>query len=73
MSAQALVRELTWFVYLLIFLYVAWEVVREPRRATIDTALFFGLIAFVIITIALRDIGVLAENALLEAIIGPVV
>ncbi len=49
MSAQDLVRDLTWIVYLLIFLYTGWEAFREPRRTTVDIALFFGLIAFVII------------------------
>ena len=73
MSAQVLVRDLTWIVYLLIFLYVGRESLREPRRTTIDIALFFGLIAFVIILSVLSEIGFFPDNTLLGAIIGTLV
>ncbi len=73
MSAQELVRDLTWLVYLLIFLYVARQALREPRRATIDSALFFALSALVIVDSFLAELGLLMQSVVLDAINGTLI
>jgi len=73
MSAQEFVRNLTWIVYVLIFLYVAQQAVREPRRATIDSALFFALSTLVIVNSLLAELELLPQSTLLGAINGTLV
>jgi signal transduction histidine kinase len=48
MTASQLLQALTQITYVVIFLVVAVEAARRPRRATIDTALLFGATTIVI-------------------------
>jgi signal transduction histidine kinase len=48
MSAQTLLRAVTQAVFLGVFILVAIDAVRRPRRATLDTALLFGALAIAI-------------------------
>lgn len=49
MTASTLLEILTQAPFILIFYVVAIQAARSPRRATIDTALFFGVISLVIV------------------------
>ncbi len=49
MSVENLIQILSDVLYVLIFLVVALQAVRRPRRATIDSALLFGATALIII------------------------
>ena len=43
MSAQTLLALLTQALYIVVFLLVTVTAVRRPRRASLDTALLFGV------------------------------
>ncbi|HZG69132.1 MAG TPA: hypothetical protein VEZ12_20535, partial [Herpetosiphonaceae bacterium] len=70
MSVEQLVRYLTWIVYFGVFLVVGARALREPRRATIDIALFFLLPALVVVTSTLLELHFFAQSKLLSAING---
>ncbi|CAA9226586.1 MAG: hypothetical protein AVDCRST_MAG77-995 [uncultured Chloroflexi bacterium] len=48
LTADALLQFLTQAVYFLVFLYVGVQALRRPRRANVDTAIFFGALALII-------------------------
>jgi signal transduction histidine kinase len=48
MSANALLSFLTQALFVLVFLVVVAKAVRQPRRATIDTALLFGVASLLV-------------------------
>src|SRR5687767_4707055 len=48
MSAETLLRAITQALFLGVFILVAIDAVRRPRRATLDTALLFGALAIAI-------------------------
>ena len=68
MNTADLVTYITWTVYCAIFLATAVHAVREPRRANINIALFFGLSAQVIIASVLQLLGYLSRGFLSQAI-----
>ena len=49
MSADEFLSLLTRAVFLIVFLTVAWNAIRRPRRAEIDILLFFGAIVAVLV------------------------
>lgn len=49
MSVHSLILVLTQALFVLVFLVVAVQAVRQPRRATIDTALLFGVAALLVV------------------------
>lgn len=49
MTALELVSFVTQAIYILIFAYVAWTLLRRPTRSRLDMTLFFGVIAAAII------------------------
>jgi signal transduction histidine kinase len=73
MSADVLIRNLTWLFYLFVFLYVTGEALRDSRRANIDIALFFGLTALVIMSSVLADLRMVPTTSLLGALNGTLV
>src|SRR5579871_4516801 len=48
MSAEQLIQILSDVLYVLIFLVVALQAILRPRRATIDSALLFGVTAAIV-------------------------
>ncbi len=68
MSVEQLVTYLTWIVYFGVFLVVGARALREPRRATIDSALFFLLPALIVVTSTLLDFHFFAQSTLLSTI-----
>ena len=48
MSANDLLSFLTQALFVLVFLVVATKAVRQPRRATVDTALLFGVASLLV-------------------------
>lgn len=70
MSADLLIRDLTWLFYFFVFVYVTWQALREPRRANVDIALFFGLTALVIVNSVLADLRLVPVTPLLGALNG---
>src|SRR5688572_24917089 len=48
LSADQFLNYLTQATFFAVFLLTAWAAVRVPRRARINTALFFGVLAFII-------------------------
>src|SRR5437763_9445954 len=48
MSANDLLGFLTQALFVLVFLVVATKAVRQPRRATVDTALLFGVASLLV-------------------------
>lgn len=70
MSAEQLVRYLTWIFYFGIFLVVGTRAVREPRRSNINIALFFLLPALVIVTSTLSELHFFERSTLLGSVNG---
>lgn len=70
MSADVLIRDLTWLFYFFVFVYVSWQALGEPRRANIDIVIFFGLTALVIVSSVLSELGMLLAGPLLSALNG---
>ncbi|HEV2122822.1 MAG TPA: ATP-binding protein [Chloroflexota bacterium] len=48
LSADQLLQFLTQALYFIVFLSVGYEVVRRPRRISLDIALFFGALAVIV-------------------------
>src|SRR5437764_4195229 len=48
MSASKLLQLLTQALFVVVFVVVALKAARQPRRATIDTALFFGVASLLV-------------------------
>ena len=48
MSASTLLQFLTQALFVVVFVVVAVKAVRQPRRATIDTALLFGVVSLLV-------------------------
>src|SRR5579871_307422 len=66
MSANDLLQLIADVLYVLIFLVVVWRAVRQPRRASIDTALFFGVFALIIVeSWAVAGLGLKVNGLLL--------
>ena len=49
MSASQFLQYFSWVIYLLIFVVTAIQAARRPTRASLDIALFFGVLALVIL------------------------
>ncbi|MGA7730674.1 MAG: ATP-binding protein [Chloroflexia bacterium] len=58
MTASDLIQYSTWAVYVLIFVSTAVKAVRRPLRANIDIALFFLIIALIILQTVLQGLGI---------------
>ena len=56
MSAETLLQGLTWVLYLLLAVVTIRIAILRPRRFLIDTALFFSVVALIIVTSALNDL-----------------
>ncbi len=70
MLANRAAQELTWLVYLVIFLSVTRDAVRQPRRSTINIALFFAVPFVVILISSVRQLGWLPASPITGAISG---
>jgi signal transduction histidine kinase len=73
MSAEQLVRYLTWIFYVGIFLVVAVRALREPHRSNINIALFFLLPALVILTSTLAELHFFGQSPLLPMFNGSLI
>ncbi len=73
MSAGNLVTYLTWAVYVVIFLAVAGEAIRQPRRANVNIALLFALPAAIIVLGTLNDLGAVKSTLLSSEISGALI
>lgn len=69
MSANDLLQLLTEFLFVFIFLVVGVNALRHPRRATIDTALFFGAASLIIAESLIEPLLGAGSRAALTALV----
>jgi signal transduction histidine kinase len=69
MTFDQVVQDLSWIIYVLIFVVVAAKAVRRPLRANIDIALLFGTAAAIIALTVAVSLGLIASRGLSGAIV----
>ncbi|MEN9937682.1 MAG: hypothetical protein RLZZ387_4261 [Chloroflexota bacterium] len=69
LTADALVRYLSWGIFLLIGLVTSLQAIRRPTRASLDIAFFFTAAALVIAISVLHDTGLLSPSPALVAVV----
>ncbi|HEX6607691.1 MAG TPA: GAF domain-containing protein, partial [Chloroflexia bacterium] len=62
MSADDLIKYLSWFVYIVIFVQTAATAIRRPLRTNIDIALFFTVSTVIIASSTGVAVGLLPQN-----------
>ncbi|HEU5316173.1 MAG TPA: ATP-binding protein [Chloroflexota bacterium] len=70
LTADQFLSFLTQAAFFLVFLLTGWSALRRPRRAAINTALFFGVIAAVVLWQWLSGVLHLAPNRIASTIVG---
>jgi signal transduction histidine kinase len=72
MSADDLIRYLSWIIYVVIFIRVLLEAIRYPLRANVNIALFFAAPALIITlnTLSLPELHILQSGTALSAVNG---
>ncbi|HYN89057.1 MAG TPA: ATP-binding protein [Ardenticatenaceae bacterium] len=68
MTAEELIRDLSWSIWTLIFVIVAARAVRRPLRTNVDVALLFGAAALIIGSSVALELGLLVQSRLSSAI-----
>src|SRR3954447_22509582 len=70
MTLDQFVQDLSWIIYLIIFVVVAIHAVRRPLRANIDIALLFGAAAVSIALSVATSTGLIARGPLITGLSG---
>jgi signal transduction histidine kinase len=62
MSADDLIKYLSWFVYIVIFVQTAATAIRRPLRTNIDIVLFFTVSTVIVALSVAGAVGILPQN-----------
>src|SRR5436305_1974907 len=69
MTFEQVVQDLSWVIYVLIFVVVAVKAVRRPLRANIDIALLFGTATAIVALTVATSLNLIASGGLSGALV----
>lgn len=73
MSADELIRDLSWATFFLLFIVVAVQAIRDPRLVTVEIALLFSTPALIILTNLALNVGLLQPMPVLGSLLGTLI